>query len=172
MLTGNSWEDPYDFALETLGMGSSVFFILLTLFGAFFVQKLVLAVIADSYADESRIALDAKRRRAHLRKLNKTHVIQPVSRVSIAETEGQSLKPDVDDSHTKKSSFNPNVEFIPASVAPKASNVIASNAIPPRLMGVADAAFLNPPQQAWGASDDAASQGDVCFGNGSYPICL
>ena len=67
MISGDNWEDPFGYALATTGMVSSIYFCLLTMFGSFFVQKLVLAVMADSYAEEVNIAADARKRRESVR---------------------------------------------------------------------------------------------------------
>ena len=61
-MTGNNWEDPFSFALASVGSVSSVFFGIVVIFGSLFVQKLVLAVMAQCYADEAKIAEDILRR--------------------------------------------------------------------------------------------------------------
>ena len=117
-------------------MASSVFFILLTFFGAFFVQKLVLAVIADSYADESRKALDAKKRRAIMRRMKNVRAAPTTPIVTVTQHSEDAEMPQSDQSTVTKPSFNPQVEYIPHPDATKPQPGIAANAPPSRLVPV------------------------------------
>jgi hypothetical protein len=68
VIMGNNWEDPYNFALAATGAGSAVFFGIVVIFGNLFVQKLFLAVMESCYAEEYRIAHDAREVRRIKRK--------------------------------------------------------------------------------------------------------
>ena len=68
IITIDNWEDPLGFTLSSMGESTSVFYIIIVLFGQLFVQKLVLAVMADSFTAENKKANDAKNRRKSARK--------------------------------------------------------------------------------------------------------
>ena len=58
---GDNWDNAYGYTLAANGTASVIYFLFVVFFGSFFLQKLIIAVIAESYGHEIDI-IEAKNR--------------------------------------------------------------------------------------------------------------